>query len=88
MIVHVSHSVMIVSLMPEVTWSTGPDHDSFNARYNRNGSMLDLRKSHARQQFVSANPVIIRVVSGSPFDSRHLCDSHVRYDLSHSTSPP
>ena len=67
-----------------VTWPKGPDHDRSDARCDRNGSMPDLRESHARHQFTSANLVAIRVVSESSFYSGHPRDSHVRYGLSHS----
>ena len=78
MIVHMSHSTMTASWMPEVTWSKSLDHYCSDAQCDRNGSMPDLRESHTRKQFTSANSVAIQAVFGSPFDSGHPCDSHVR----------
>ena len=48
--------------------------------------MFDLNEPLARYFLVFVKSVTTRVVSGCPICC-HPCDSHVRYDLSHSTSP-
>ena len=70
-----------------MTWPKGPNHDRSDARCDQNGSMPNLRESHSQQKFTSANSIALQVISVSPFYSGHSRDSHVRYDLSHSTSP-
>ena len=55
--------------------------------------MLEVIEMAACPTFVSHTPDWnsyrpIQLLSGSPLNSGHPCDSHVRYDLSHFTSPP
>ena len=50
--------------------------------------MPDLRESYTRREFISVSLVAIRDVFAYPLNLGHSCDSHVRYNLSHFTSPP
>ena len=56
--------------------------DLFNKLPNTIAMMPEVTEMVASPTIVSHMP------NGSPLNLGHLCDSHVRYNLSHSTSSP
>ena len=85
--VPISHLVMIASSLLEITRSKCLDLVRADIRCDRGGRCQAFMSLSLNMCLYLSSWLQPRLCSSVQLFSSHLCDSHVRYDLSHSISP-